>query len=420
MRKLFAAALAICLVFAFAMPAAAADVKVSGTFHVQGFYFDKQNVQKDIGASYGRYSQRFRVGAEFVPEEGVGVYVRTDATDNDSWDAQANHTKTFNFDLAYGYMTTGIGKFTIGRQWGGLWGTTFNNGGHYSDRILYEAKFGPLGIVGQIEKQAENDWTDAAESDKDKDFYAAGAVYFWEGGEAGALLSYTRDATNSASSYKQKFYTLSPYLKATFGPVYVEAELTKSSGDDQVYEDSNTTATVDKTGLAYYGSAKINLGPAYVGAFYMFMQGDDPNTATENEHGYAGDDLDVGYLMFSDEDWSPVITSYGAGLGEAVGASGNGSDDGGKFYGITAGVSPTEQLSITAAIVTGVADEKDTYAEDDFGVEFDLGASYKLFSSVTYNVKFAYLWTGDYWKGTSSTNEVDDIYMLYHMIEWAF
>jgi len=425
MRKLFAAALAICLVFAFAMPAAATDLKVSGDFNVQGFAWDKANVMKDNGTNQAWYTQRLRFKFTLEPEEGVGVHAQGDVYDNHIWDNTDATKNMFAFDYAYGWFTTGFGKFTIGRQAGGQWGLTWGDGWHKADRIKYESAFGPLGVVAVIEKQEESD-QGTTEADDDKDYYALGANFKWDGGEAGALVGYTNDATLAdTASYKGKYYSFVPYVKATMGPVYLEAEFTKLFGDERIYEDGLTTADVSKTGMNFLADAKVNLGPAYVSAFFGFIQGDDQSTANENESGFTGDDWDFGLILFNDEDWSNTITTHGSAInpdgGLNIGLDGPTSDAGGKYYGIRAGVSPIEKLSLTAALITGSADEKPaTYANDDFGVELDLGASYKLFSSVTYTIQFGYLWTGDFWKGTSAANQVDDIYLIHNKLNWVF
>ena len=424
MRKLFAAALALCLVFAFTMPAAATDFKVDGYYLFQGYAWDSQDVRKDNGTNQQWYTNKLRFGVAVTPEEGVGVVTRFDTFDQQTWGSLDTGADDFAVDYAYGWFATSIGKFTIGRMAGGTWGTTWGNAWRRADRIVYEGAFGPIGIVALTEKYDEDD-QGTAQADDDYDKYNLGAVYKWDGGQAGLLWGYDRDARNADGlSYKAQFYSLTPYMKATFGPVYLEAELTKKYGVERTYEDGLTTADVDVSGLTYYAEAKVNVGPAWVGGFTAYVQGDDPNTANDNEHGFTGDDYDVGYILFTDEDWAGTITTHGTNInpggGANTGCDGAGTDDGAMLYGLRFGVSPMEKLSIKGALFMGKADEKDTYADDDFGTEFDIEASYKIFSSVTYTVRFGYLWTGDYWKGTNSANQVDDIYMVHHMLQWSF
>jgi len=427
MRKLLIGLLTVGLVFAFAMPAAA-EVKISGEYNVQGYYYDRSDIQKDEGTTQQWYTQKLRLAFKAEPEEGVSVDARGDVYDNHVWgsnnaddtDVTTSSTSAFDFDYAYGTFTTGIGKFSIGRMAGGSWGLTWGNAWRRSDKIQYETEFGPVGVVAIVEKYEEND-KDTANSDDDYDKYNLGATYKWDGGTAGILWSYNDDVSDAdTSSYKYQTYALTPYMKATFGPVYVEAELNKLYGSEAVYEDNVATADVDVSGLSYFASAKINVGPGWVSGFYGYVQGDDPNT-TENECGFTGDDYDIGYVMFTDEDWGLAITTHGTAINTTdLGTTGNDTDDGGYVYGLRFGVSPIEKLSIKGALFMAKADEKDTYADDDFGTEFDIEASYKLFSSVTYTIRFGYLWTGDYWKGTDATNEIEDMYMVHHMLVWKF
>jgi hypothetical protein len=284
-----------------------------------------------------------------------------------------------------------------------------------------------------VEKDDENDVNNntVGVADDDRDFYYLIGNYKWDGGKAGVLTGYVRDASNSApaTSYKSNYYVIDPYMQANFGPVYVEAEALKYFGNEKEYEDGLTTPDVSLSGMSAYAMAKFDVGPAYVGAMFAYVQGDDPNTTDENELGPTGVNHDFGFILFNDEDWcdymtvgagpgSDTITTHGAGLGQNMGATNN---DGAMGYGLVFGIAPTEALSINGALITAKADENNAaYTDDDYGMEFDIEASYKLFSSVTYTARFGYLWTGDYWKGTSSANEVDDIWMANHVISWKF
>jgi len=444
MRKLFVAALAICLVFAFTMPVAATDVKFSGEYYVRGDAWNSMDVRANNGTTQQWYFSKFRVAGSIAIEEGVGAYFRGDIFDNYYWGSSTG-SQDMQFDYAWGWFNTAFGKFTIGQQAGGTWGTVYGDEWRRADKIFYQKSFGPWGILAVVEKDLEAD-RETTQADADIDLYYLGATYKWEGGTAGVLGSYSRGAiaataasttgsfsattglpitttTAAANGYKIKTYGITPYMSANFGPVSVEAELTKLFGNDKEYEDGLATPDISRTGLSAYAQAKMNFGPAYAGAFFAYMQGDDPTTADENELGATGNDWDLGFILFNDEDWTQGdgtngITTHGAAVGNEFGLTNN---DGAIGYGLIAGFAPTEALDIKAALVTGKADEKQAgYVDDDFGVEFDIEANYKLFSSVTYTVRFGYLWTGDYWKGTSTANQVDDIWMAEHMISWKF
>jgi hypothetical protein len=54
------------------------------------------------------------------------------------------------------------------------------------------------------------------------------------------------------------------------------------------------------------------------------------------------------------------------------------------------------------------------------GTEFDFKAKYKIFDNLTYMIGAAYLWTGDYFKGTSESNQANDNYLLMHSLNLTF
>ncbi|HPC02051.1 MAG TPA: hypothetical protein PK836_10295, partial [Syntrophales bacterium] len=112
MRKFWVTILALGLVAAFAMPAAAVDVKFTGQYYVQGWYVDnvslldknevstnkdswKANDQRGAAALY---SQRFRLQTEFKVAEGLTLVTRFDALEkvwgSANWRGGTGETQT--------------------------------------------------------------------------------------------------------------------------------------------------------------------------------------------------------------------------------------------------------------------------------------------------------------------------------------
>jgi len=56
----------------------------------------------------------------------------------------------------------------------------------------------------------------------------------------------------------------------------------------------------------------------------------------------------------------------------------------------------------------------------DYGKELDLRATYKIYDQLTYNVGLAYLWTGDWYKGTTATATTENVYYVSHWIDLNF
>jgi hypothetical protein len=79
------------------------------------------------------------------------------------------------------------------------------------------------------------------------------------------------------------------------------------------------------------------------------------------------------------------------------------------------------QLEIVAQYAWLKADEKPAgFLDDEYGKEFDIYANYKLYNNLTYTVGFGYFWTGDYFKGTVATTNVDDTFLLMNALNFAF
>ena len=102
--------------------------------------------------------------------------------------------------------------------------------------------------------------------------------------------------------------------------------------------------------------------------------------------------------------------------------------DNGFIYQVFAGAA-FDKLSLKATLSIAEAHE-DTYGTSanleadkyakDYGTEFDVTASYKIYDNLTYTVGAGYLWAGDYYKGSVSTNKVGDTYLLMNKLQVTF
>ena len=87
------------------------------------------------------------------------------------------------------------------------------------------------------------------------------------------------------------------------------------------------------------------------------------------------------------------------------------------------------QLEIVAQFAWLKADQKPRvgglpggaqFISDEYGKEFDIYASYKIYNNLTYTVGFGYFWTGDYFKGAVATTEISDNWMVMNALNLAF
>ena len=434
MRKLLVALLALGLVFAFTAPAFAVDADFSGYYRLRGFWFNNEKASdgklrdggKKAGGQENRafYDQRLRVQMVFNVAEGLSVTSRFHAMDrvwgdwervNVTPDTQGYQKDNIYWHRAYITAKTDIGKFDVGYQQGGVWGTVF--GDTEADgraRVKYTGVFGPWIAIALWEKFDENDgFLTTNVSDEDFDAYAVAGIYKWDGGEAGLLFYYLDNKENP--DQKTTNWLPLPYFKATFGPLYLEGEFVYYGGetDRDVGKDS------DWKGKAWYLYGKFNMGPAYVGAQYAFREGDDPTT-TDVELGYPGTDYNPCVLLWNDNT---------SGLGYATGKSKKGNDisyttgegiENGSLAQIFAGFSPMEKLNLHASVTYAWADHTESGVDDDIGWEFDLEATYKIFDNLEYWIGFGYLKTGDWFKGGDSANKIDDAWLIMHKLQMNF
>jgi hypothetical protein len=60
------------------------------------------------------------------------------------------------------------------------------------------------------------------------------------------------------------------------------------------------------------------------------------------------------------------------------------------------------------------------FNSDEYGKEFDIYATYKLYNNLSYTVGFGYFWTGDYFKGTATNVNLDDNFLVMNALNFAF
>jgi hypothetical protein len=91
------------------------------------------------------------------------------------------------------------------------------------------------------------------------------------------------------------------------------------------------------------------------------------------------------------------------------------------FFQLKGGARPIAALDIMASVSYAFADQKPTgFLNKPYGTEVDLTATYKITNNLSYMLGAAYLFTGDYYKGTSNLNQVADNYMIINKLTLTF
>jgi hypothetical protein len=458
MKKFWIVLLTLGLVAGFAMSASAADVKFSGSYYVTGIYIDNPQLLKQGSqtvASQAFYFQRLRIQTEFKIAEGLSLVTRFDALEkpwgygsvtgvggllNNSFDvtnrssqgaAGARVQENIEFERAYIDFTTKIGRFNVGYQNFIAWGTMFLDTHVTRPGIKYFVPIGPVTVVAAIEKTVEQNasttWGKTA--DADANVYDLGVIYKFGAGEAGILWQYGDTRTNRYYSpapgvnagYKTQLHIFDPYVKAKFGPVYVEAEGVYGTGKAADPETGSMVKSIDAEAMGLYIMAKVDLGPAYVGGIFAYMRGDDPDTTNKIEGGLATQ-------LTAGQAWDPLLilwndAIYGGNfrIATPVGVF----FDNAWLYQIYAGFKPVKEADIMLSVSYAYADKKPgigaaQYVSDVYGTEVDLTAKYKIFDNLEYMLGAGYLFTGNYFKGSNNAAPIDNNYMLFHRLTLSF
>ena len=460
MKKLLVVLLSLGLIVAFSATASAVDVTFSGQYYVGGIYENNPRLTPADEAGYVNYShaffyQRLRFQPVFKIAEGLTFTARFDAiekqwgntnwatTTTDNMSSRRNQVlavgtqsqkiqESIEFERTYVTFLTGIGAFQVGYQNVDAWGTNFGDFNNSRARIAYTTKAGPMTLALIYEKDYENDTNNtlipaaqANATDADKDTYAISGTYNGKGIEAGMLYKYYAYNNAKPSGVKTQMNLLSPYVKATFGPVYIEGEAQYWFGKTAAYEAPAPAGTQDVDLQAYgaYLKGQMNAGPAYFGALFAYVSGNDLSDDTKNtaNPGGGGTSFDPTLILNAE----PLSTWTNTGSVAAVNAS--------KYnmilYNAFVGFNPTPKWNVEAALTYATVDKKalsktlgvvTEAVDDELGWEFDVKATYKIYDNLTYMIGAGYLWTGDYFKGSNSNNKIDDDYILKNQLTLSF
>ncbi len=441
MKRLFVVLLAAGLIAAFSMPVLAVDVKFSGKYEVAGYWESNRAMKSSDEAAQKYYSSFLRIDPVFNVSNGLKLVTRFEGLERvaglngvgaETANGARNTAVEQNISMRRAYISAQIlaGTLDVGYMGAGRTGTVFMNYDTDVFRIKYTAVFGPWTVQLVTEKAKENSLGTQNYSDSDKDKYAITPIYKWSSGEVGTQLQWYRynDSEQTSTPYRSSYYRLIPWFKSTFGPLYLEGEINYYFGK---YKDYLNPATqdVNYNSFNWYLMGRYTKGPAYIGAQVAVIQGDDPNTSDKQEAPSApSGQFQVDYqpvlVLWNDwtnrwtqQAWGQTTGTYGN-----ISASTNGMPANANIYQVFVGFKPFSKLDLYAAYSILNVNQKpsDSYVDDKYGKEFDITATYKIYDNLTYMAGFGYLWTGDYFKGTSSTNTIGNDWLLMHKLTLNF
>jgi len=382
----------------------------------------------------------------FQVQEGLTLTTRFDALEK-IWGAARNTTaasyssvdsgvqstenENLKFELAYVTFNLPVGQFLVGYQQQSVFGTAFADSGDssYGPRIRYNFVSGPLTLLALWDKvEGKKAYSSTGPSgygagadymENDQNKYDVAFMYNFKGGSVGLLFISLFDSTTDggATGYKRTWYVFDPYVKATFGPVYVEAEALYIAGKTREYDNVAGSTDMKKSTFTVYAMAMGTFGPAYAGLAGVWVPGDKYDTTDKDESGYPGG-----------TDFNPCLMLFNYDLGRWNGSFGKFTTGAGgqitnaQILQVFGGIKPIPKLDIKLSYTYAKADTDPAanWVDKYYGSEVDLTATYKIYDNLSYMVGAGYLFTGDYWKGTSDRNMVDNDYLLTHKLTLTF
>ena len=466
MKKLLIGFLAVGLIMSFAMTASAQpNIKASGQLYMYGSYNDNGTLRQD-GDSRANVANRMRMQFEIQVQEGLKLTTRFDALERVWGQQPAVLTQTFSYarpenniswERAYVTFNALYGVFDVGYQQSRVWGTCAFCDDYDTDAgVHYRYMMGPwtLGLEWEQRAGTNSSWylglpderqgdgsaaqggTSLTGTDNDHSVYHIYGIYRWATGQAGLRFELDRDAANGeiaanqtalatyfggvADGYTYSFYELAPYVQWIAGPFSIEAELRYIWGS--IDRDNSANADIDRKGWSLYVNPKYTMGAFYGGLEFAYISGDDPNTSDELEAGVPGGQAWDPLLMWGNYWFTKYHGAQGAGLPAGAGTYAQGPYEANvmmiKPY---IGWKVNPQLEVVMQYAWLKADEKPTgFTDDEYGKEFDLYATYKLYNNLSYTVGFGYFWTGDYFKGTAPATNLDDTFLVMNALNFAF
>jgi hypothetical protein len=302
------------------------------------------------------------------------------------------------------------------------------------DKVEGTQYYAPGGAAANYQYNATNSYQVDQETNK----YSLAFIYNWGKGNGGLLLQAVQDSTGSMAGYvgqtsnpatdagyRRTWYAFLPYMKAQFGPLYVEAEVVYLTGKTREYYTGANGTDRDKDGLSGYVNATFDFAPMYAGVNLVYVAGDDPGTNDKDEAGFPGcTDFNPLLMLFNWDlnRWNGATGSYGtpgatAGLNAATGISNA------TVVQAFVGMKPIPKLDVRVSYAIARADQDGAstgWQDKNYGSELDVTATYKIYDNLSYMVGFGYLWAGDWFKGTSPTKDVDNDYLITHKLTLTF
>jgi len=228
-----------------------------------------------------------------------------------------------------------------------------------------------------------------------------------------------------------QIHVVVPYVKAQFGPVAIQSEIMyafgahnyESAGANRVWGDNlwdqyrGTDGRRQISVLNGWVDVMADFDRFYIGGTFAYLSGQNPHHERQ-EQGV----IDGGY------DWNPMLILWNADRNQwagnlnGCGGTANNAMANAYFYQVRGGVRPIDKIDIMASVAYAhaVIKPSDAWLYNSYGWEVDLTGTYKITNNLSYMLGLGYLFTGDYFKGTSSANDVQNDFLVINKLTLTF
>jgi len=448
MKKILSAVAALGFVAGVATTAAALDLSVSGTYSVTGNYLSsgsgrgvdvtEQTGEDNKADSYWMHT--FAMKPTMTVNDKIKMISEIRLADNAVWGSTGdlsadpvNGGDVYVHRLYMDYMSP-VGKINIGRVSSGPWGTPFLDGDGRANGIKFwpsALASGPWSTYFYVGKNTESDDQDGTTntvSSSDSDTYE-GRVYYKDDALNGGIR-YAMNNDNREAESNTKNVTMGLYGVYKWSNYFFATEIVHLDGDTESDAGVTTTERDADAALLEIGGKFDNLS---VAAAYVYLSGDSNSADTDNEAFAA---LNGG----TGSEFAPLYILTGRGMGclnpdintaDTI-TGGEVATAGAHAVALFADYQASDRLALHAGLAWAQADEEVQgdgaggytigYAnrDSDYGIEYDLGAAYKLLDNLTYEAHFGYLDSGDFFNSTATANDAKSVYVLSHSLTMTF
>jgi len=470
MKKVFFTVAALGLVAGIATGASALELKVKGTYNVDGFYMDNgagaastennspagghglqlASNPGDETNSDAWLQHMFNIDSELVVNDKISMMSRVRLIGRGTvWgsqdDTSVDNGKNMSIERLWMMYKSPIGLWEIGRRSGGTFGLSFIDTDDKADRITWKSGnlFGDVfSLYAYFEKQVENEAYLANTDNMDADYYDVEATV--KGGWGAVTLGYglkqdnTKDSADLPASNIWSLDSTTGLITPTITPAFFGFETTTHRirgvgqfklGDNMGFDtefdykfgtqDYFSAAKQDKdiSQLAFIADFHATMANLSGHAMYFHTSGDDnPNDTDIKSYGSTGWDFEPLYILTGA--FGDILNNYQGANTSVFGAAA-------QTAGVNAGVlsadfAATQDLTLHGAIGYAVADKELAGWDNEYGFEYNAGASYRLLDNLIYAVHLGYLDTGDFFKLGRTYKDTNSIFLASHHLTMSF